>query len=75
MVQNFLKIKFEIYEIPLDIVDISEKTVNQTENKKKLLRKNKKQKKLFSTFTKIKTKPQVRVKEEKISPVKKKKKK
>ena len=27
--------RFEIYEIPLDIVDISEKTVNQTENKKK----------------------------------------
>ena len=27
--------RFEIYEIPLDIVDISEKTVNKIENKKK----------------------------------------
>ena len=27
--------RFEIYEIPLDIVDISEKTVNKTEVKKK----------------------------------------
>ena len=27
--------RFEIYEIPLEIIDISEKTVNKTEAKKK----------------------------------------
>ena len=36
--------RFEIYEIPLDIVDISEKTVNKIENKKKLLKKKAKSK-------------------------------
>jgi hypothetical protein len=27
--------RFEIYEIPLEVIDISEKTVNKTEEKKK----------------------------------------
>ena len=27
--------RFEIYEIPLEVIDISEKTVNKTEAKKK----------------------------------------
>ena len=31
--------RFEIYEIPLDIVDISEKTVNKTELKKRFQKK------------------------------------
>ena len=34
--------RFEIYEIPLDIVDISEKTVNKTEVKKKISSQKKK---------------------------------
>ena len=41
--------RFEIYEIPLDIVDISEKTVNKTEVKKKISsQKKKNQKQTFS---------------------------
>ena len=36
--------RFEIYEIPLDIVDISEKTVNKIENKKKTFEKKAKNK-------------------------------
>ena len=47
--------RFEIYEIPLDIVDISEKTVNKIENKKKAIEKKKQKAKrdLFSSITKI----------------------
>ena len=38
--------RFEIYEIPLEVIDISEKTVNKTEAKKKnIAKKNKRQKK------------------------------
>ena len=41
--------RFEIYEIPLDIVDISEKTVNKIENKKKTFeKKSKKQNETYS---------------------------
>ena len=40
--------RFEIYEIPLDVVDISEKTVTKTEIKKKIvLKKIKNKKKLI----------------------------
>ena len=71
--------RFEIYEIPLDIVDISEKTVNQTENKKKTSeKKNKKQKETYSPPSpKSKPKPPefASKEEKKISPVKNKKKK
>ena len=43
--------RFEIYEIPLDIVDTSEKTVNKTQIKKKAIsQKNKKQKDLVSSI-------------------------
>jgi hypothetical protein len=41
--------RFEIYEIPLEVVDISEKTVNKTEAKKKdIAKKNKRQKETYS---------------------------
>ena len=41
--------RFEIYEIPLDVIDISEKTVNKTENiEKKVSKKNKKQNETYS---------------------------
>ena len=56
MVQRFLKNKrFEIYEIPLDIVDISEKTVNKTELKKRFQKKKKTNPSLFSSISKNKT--------------------
>ncbi len=70
--------RFEIYEIPLDIVDISEKTVNKTELKKKVSKKNKKQIQAYyppSPKTKPKP-PEFALKEkEKKSPVKNNKKK
>ena len=65
--------RFEIYEIPLDIVDISEKTVNKTELKKKVSKKNKKQIQAYSPPSpKTKPKPpEFALKEkEKKSPVK-----
>ena len=34
--------RFEINEIPLEIVDISDKTVNKVENKKTVIKKKKK---------------------------------
>ena len=37
--------RFEIYEIPLEVIDISEKTVNKTEAKKKILQRKIKDKK------------------------------
>ena len=40
--------RFEIYEIPLDIVDISEKTVNKTEVKKKQVHKKRNQRQTYS---------------------------
>ena len=41
--------RFEIYEIPLDVVDISEKTVNKTDVKKKAVsKKTKTQKQTYS---------------------------
>jgi len=41
--------RFEIYEIPLEVIDISEKTVNKTEAKKKnIAKKNKRQKETYS---------------------------
>ena len=44
--------RFEIYEIPLEIIDISEKTVNKTEAKKKnIAKKNKRQKETYSPPT------------------------
>ena len=51
--------RFEIYEIPLDIVDISEKTVNKIENKKKAFeKKSKKQNETYSPpLPKSKPKP------------------
>ena len=67
--------RFEIYEIPLDIVDISEKTVNKTEAKKKKFQKKiKKQKETYSPPSpKSKPKPpEFALKEkEKKTPVKK----
>ncbi len=71
--------RFEIYEIPLDIVDISEKTVNKTQIKKKAIsQKNKKQKETYSPPSpKSKPKPpEFAIKEkEKKTPVKNKAKK
>ncbi|MEL0246448.1 MAG: hypothetical protein VW954_04470 [Alphaproteobacteria bacterium] len=51
--------RFEIYEIPLEVIDISEKTVNKTEAKKKnIAKKNKRQKETYSPPTpKSKPKP------------------
>ena len=47
--------RFEIYEIPLDIIDISEKTVNKTENiEKKCQKKQETKPNLFSSITTIK---------------------
>ena len=44
--------RFEIYEIPLEVIDISEKTVNKTEAKKKnIAKKNKRQKETYSPPT------------------------
>ena len=48
--------RFEIYEIPLDIVDISDTTVNKIEEKKNTKTTSKKKKDYFSP-PKIKTKP------------------
>ena len=71
--------RFEIYEIPLDVVDISEKTVTKTEIKKKIVSKqNKKQKETYSPPSpKSKPKPpEFALKEKETqSPAKKKKKK
>ena len=71
--------RFEIYEIPLDIVDTSEKTVNKTQIKKKAIsQKNKKQKETYSPPSpKSKPKPpEFAIKEkEKKTPVKNKAKK
>ena len=68
--------RFEIYEIPLDIVDISEKTVNKTENIEKIVSKqNKKQNQTYSPPSpKSKPKPPEFALKEK-SPAKKKKRK
>jgi len=63
--------RFEIYEIPLEVIDISEKTVNKTEAKKKnIAKKNKRQKETYSPPTpKSKpTPPDFAVKEEKKKP-------
>jgi len=49
--------RFEIYEIPLDIVDISEKTVNKTEVKKKLSSQKKKSQKQTYSPPSPKSKP------------------
>ena len=47
--------RFEIYEIPLDVIDISEKTVNKTENiEKKVSKKQETKPNLFSSITTIK---------------------
>ena len=47
--------RFEIYEIPLDIVDVSEKTVNKTEVKKKnkFTKEKKANTNFFSTHSKV----------------------
>ena len=63
--------RFEIYEIPLEVIDISEKTVNKTEAKKKnIAKKNKRQKETYSPPTpKSKpTPPDFAVKEDKKKP-------
>jgi len=63
--------RFEIYEIPLEIIDISEKTVNKTEAKKKnIAKKNKRQKETYSPPTpKSKpTPPDFAVKDDKKKP-------
>ena len=63
--------RFEIYEIPLEVVDISEKTVNKTEAKKKdIAKKNKRQKETYSPPTpKSKpTPPDFTVKDDKNKP-------
>ena len=49
--------RFEIYEIPLDIVDISEKTVNKTEVKKKTSSQKKKNQKQTYSPPSPKSKP------------------
>ena len=49
--------RFEIYEIPLDIVDISEKTVNKTEVKKKISSQKKKNQKQNYSPPSPKSKP------------------
>ena len=70
--------RFEIYEIPLDIVDISEKTVNKIENKKKAFeKKSKKQNETYSPpLPKSKPKPpEFALKDEKKSHLLKKQKK
>ena len=43
--------RFEIYEIPLEVIDISEKTDNKTEAKKNIAKKNKRQKESYSPPT------------------------
>ena len=67
--------RFEIYEIPLDIVDISEKTVNKTEVKKK--KNSKKKKNLRQTYSPPSPKskpspPEFALKEKKQEKIKKK---
>ena len=48
--------RFEIYEIPLDVIDVAEKTVNQTKNKKAKIQKKKTKKEFFDP-PKPKSKP------------------
>ncbi len=67
--------RFEIYEIPLDIVDISEKTVNKTEVKKKTSSQKKKNQKQTYSPPSPKSKPsppEFALKEKKKEKIKKK---
>ena len=60
--------RFEIYEIPLDIVDISEKTVNKTDVNKKKVQKKRNQRQTYSPPSpQVKAKPpEFALKEKKI---------